>query len=696
MSPDEIMTATDTETLARPRRVVSMRLILSFAAAALVALSVIALGTVSERNIREMLMSEAEARLLLEASNLAHLSADILLDDFPELTLNPVITDIRAKRGDLELVTVLDHQGLIVGHADVRRYGTRLAVLDSLSPATTSLDLAAGEVFLGNDALLAAAVESRLADGRPVGRAVIGLRRETIEARVAGARRQMVLVSALLLAVGLAATVGFMHVLLRPVAALRAGLERIGHGELDRPMHLRDRTELGLLADTVDEMAARIRASQRDLVEKERLAHEMDLAQDIQQSLLPDSYTSVGDFVIEGAYMAAAEVGGDYFDIFELPDGRHGCIIADVAGKGLGGCLVTSMLAVLIRSLRDRHASPRDLLVGLEEGLQDQLAPGVFVTAFYGILDADAGVLTYASAAHSPLMVCRAADGAVETYETKGIPIGAMRGGLLAGTLEDRTLELAPGDFVLQYTDGLNEAPHEQTEEELGFERVAEILKREAVHGRRTVLTALQQVVRAWTGDRPQSDDLTLLAVSREGAAHRRLADDLAAFGSDQELKDAMADAPHVKLPPEMERLEDIGAWLRDVFPPACIPDEEIELVETGLYELCANIIEHGYTYEGNRRGLDIWWRVEEGEGSDRRCGHFLIRDRGTPFDPEDWTPPDLGDRVERLKGRGLGLLIVDKLVSHKTYLAGTGAGNLYLVRFNALLSGANAEATHV
>lgn len=694
------MSASDLESsapaLIQPRRVISMRLIVSLAASALVALSVIAVGTVAEKNTRAMLMSEVEARLLLEASNLAHLSVEALLDDFPELTLNPVISEIRAKRHDLAVVAVLDRQGLIVGNADARRYGTRLAVLDSLAPVTTSLDLDPDEVFLGNAGMLAAAVDAHLSDGQVVGRAVVGLRRDTIDALVTRARRQMMLVSAGLLALGLAASVLFMRMLLRPVAVLRRGLERIGLGDLDTPMQLKDRTELGLLADTVDEMAARIRASQRDLVEKERLAHEMDLAQDIQQSLLPDSYTVAGDFVIEGSYQAAAEVGGDYFDIFDLPDGRVGCIIADVAGKGLGGCLVTSMLAVLIRSLRERYASPSELLVALEEGLQEQLAPGVFITVFYGLLDAETGVLTYASAAHSPLLVYRAADGSVETHETRGIPVGAMRGGLLASTLDDRTLELAPGDFVLQYTDGLNEAPHAETQAEFGFERIAEIVKREVGRGRRTVLTALQDAVTVWSGELPQSDDLTLLALSREGAAHRRIANGLTGFGSDAELRTAMDGAPHLKLPPDLASLDAIGGWLGGTFDTGGLTGEELDLLETGLYEICANIIEHGYGADGNPRGLDVWWRAEAETGPDLLRGHFLIRDRGAPFDPVGWTPPDLGDRVTRMKGRGLGMLIVDKLISDRTYLADTAVGNLYLVRFNALLGSANTEDMHV
>lgn len=687
------------EGLAKTRRVVSMRLIVSAASSALVALCVIGVGAVSEKNTRELLSSEVEARLLLEASNLANLSVDALLNDFPELTLNPVVSDIQVKRPDLAVVTVLDHQGLIKGHADVRMYGMRLALLDSLVPVASSLDLEAGEVFLGNEHLLVAAVDAMHADGQHLGRAVVGLQRDTFETLVTRARQQVILVSALLLIVSLTVSVLLMRQLMRPIGALRKGLERIGHGDLDSPMNLNDRTELGLLADTVDEMAARIRESQRDMVEKERLAHEMDLAQDIQLSLLPDAHTVAGEFVIEGSYQAAAEVGGDFFDVFHLPDGRVGCIIADVAGKGLGGCLVTSMLAVLIRSQRNRFESPRELLIALEEGLVDQLAPGVFVTAFYGILDAQSGTLTYASAAHSPLLVYRAQGGEVERFETRGIPIGAVRGGVLATTLDDERIELAAGDLALQYTDGLNEAPHAHTEEEFGFDRIVEVLETASGSGRRVLLRTLQEETRRWSGNLPQSDDLTLLAISREGAVHRRVADVVTGFTSDEDLLDNLLQALHLKLNADLDHLDEIGRWM-DLTPGLKgIPAQQRALLETGLYEICANIAEHGYGGD-TERSLDIWWQPDAGIDTDTPPtllqGHFLIRDRGEPFDPANWTPPDLSDQATRLKGRGLGMLVVDKLASDKTYLPNTAVGNLYLVRFKSQQDCEQSEEIHV
>ena len=323
----------------------------------------------------------------------------------------------------------------------------------------------------------------------------------------------------------------------------------------------------------------------------------------------------------------------------------------------------------------------------------------MFVTAFYGILDADQGKLTYASAAHSPLLVYRAAGGGVERFETRGIPIGAVRGGVLATTLDDACIELAPGDLALQYTDGLNEAPHAHTEEEFGFERVVEVIEQASGSGRRVLLNTLQEATRRWSGELPQSDDLTLLAICREGAVLRRVTDLVTGFTCDEDLLDNLLHALHLKLNADLDQLDEIGRWMDQTPGLKGIPAEERALLETGLYEICANIAEHGYGGDVER-SLDIWWQPDDGVDSDTPPtllqGHFLIRDRGEAFDPADWTPPDLSDQATRLKGRGLGMLVVDKLASDKTYLPNTAVGNLYLVRFKSMQDSEQSEEIHV
>src|SRR4029079_7492546 len=113
--------------------------------------------------------------------------------------------------------------------------------------------------------------------GQRLGTASVALRRGYVERAVAAARREQLVLVGLVLAAGIVLAFGVLTLLLRPIGALRAGLERIGRGDLDTPIGITDRTELGLLADTVDAMAGQLKEAQREVLEKERLAHEVEL-----------------------------------------------------------------------------------------------------------------------------------------------------------------------------------------------------------------------------------------------------------------------------------------------------------------------------------------------------------------------------------------------------------------------------------
>ncbi len=690
-------------------RVVSMRLILGVAAVALTAVAVLGVGHVAERHSRATLSQEMEGRLLLEARNLALVAADALLAEFPELTLVPVVSEMQQGRQDLAYVAVLDRQGLVQGHLDARRLDTPFTELAALTPVTARLPLAAQERLLGDAEHLAAVVPVALSDGRSLGTAVVGLRRAYLEQQVTRERRTLLALTGVLAALASGLAFGLTTLLLRPLSALRAGLARIGRGDLDTPVSVPGRTELSLLAGAVNGMARQLKASQEQLIEKERLAHEMELARSVQESLMPKADTAAGEFTVTGLYQAAAEVGGDYWDVFRRRDGRLGVAIADVAGKGLGGCLVTSMLAVLLRSLREEHDSPAALLAAVEERLLDSLRPGVFVTLFYGLLDPDSGRFTFASAAHSPLLVWRAGAGELEWHRTRGIPLGAVRGrrGALAATLDDVVLDLGPGDLLVQYTDGLNEARDAALRQEFGLERIGQLVRKAAPRGAAAVRQELQSGLRAWTGERAPDDDLTLLVVGRQAAAPAAGAGTGAGTGADADadwrrLLDEFHGGPALTLPANLGALDRLRPWLDELPGLVGAAAEACGLAESSLYELCANVIEHGQP-GGERTAIEIRWRpaapggaappaaaaTATTEDAAGEGGWFLVQDRGKVYDLGGWRPPDLADSAVRRRGRGLGLQIVHAAMRQVRYLPGTPAGNLTLLRFAPAADGA-------
>lgn len=654
----------------------SIRWIVAVAAVLLTAGAVVSVGAVAERNTRRALTAEIETRLLLDARTLALASTGAMLGDYPELTLHPLAKELLARQPELTVIVVADNQGVVQGHPDVRSLGQSYSLPARLRPIEDARRLARGETLGEDGGTLLAAVPVTHPDGRRLGLAVVGMPRSYLDGVITDARRQQIAVLALFLAAAVAVPLILVAQLLRPVATLRHGIERIGRGELDRPVVLRDRTELGLLAAAINQMALELKRAQTDLVERERLAHEMELAQRIQTSLLPKGTTRAGGFVIQGYHRPAAEVGGDYYDVFDRPDGTIGVVVADVAGKGLAGCLVMSMVFSLLRAYRDGIASPASLLALVDRRLCETLEPGSFVTLFYGVLDPGGRRITYASAGHNPLVRYQARNRSVTHLATRGIPIGAVRGGAIAATLEDRTLELEPGDILVQYTDGVNESMNARAEQ-FGLERLGQTVAAAAAGGAPSVIEAVVAAIGGWTDHAPPGDDETLLVIAHEAQANAGVAPEtLSPADSEELLRNARGQGRTWTLPARMEALEGIGAWLRSCPPASALSERELGLLTTALYEVCANIVEHGYR-EDPSRSLDIGWVSDE-----RGEAMFLVRDDGAPFAPPAAADLDFGDPSVRSKGRGIGLQIIRRATRQAAHFPGTREGNITVLRF--------------
>jgi anti-sigma regulatory factor (Ser/Thr protein kinase) len=276
----------------------------------------------------------------------------------------------------------------------------------------------------------------------------------------------------------------------------------------------------------------------------------------------------------------------------------------------------------------------------------------------------------------------------VEWHPTRGIPLGAMRGGPLRQTLEDHTLELAHGDLIAQFTDGISEAFDRGGTEPFGIDRVEQAVREHAALGASEVVKALGTAVAEWSAGEPQ-DDETLLVVSRlplaageTPAAGRERRDPLA------QLAEARAAGAPLVLHASLESLATLGPWLERAPDLAELDADLRSRVELALYEVCANIAEHGLGFDESRQ-FDLWWVPATGPrllGTDVdarvRAGYFLLRDDGYPFSPGRWQPRDLGDPALRLRGRGLGLDLIHLAMDEVAYRPATMAGNITVLTF--------------
>lgn len=251
----------------------------------------------------------------------------------------------------------------------------------------------------------------------------------------------------------------------------------------------------------------------QEMLDRQRLEREFQLAREIQQTFLPSQIPDTPGWDLDVRWQPARQVGGDFYDYFLRPDGKLAFVIADVSNKGLAASLYMTVTRTLIRATALESDSPAETLEHVNDLMLMDSQNGLFVTTFYGILDLDTGILTYSIAGHNPPLVLRYADRQVESLDKGGIALGALE----SISLSDRILDLHPGDCLLSYTDGVTEA-FNGSDEMYGDERLIEILTGLIGRPASKVLEDLEADLQAFRGDAPLSDDTTILAICRSGS----------------------------------------------------------------------------------------------------------------------------------------------------------------------------------
>jgi serine phosphatase RsbU (regulator of sigma subunit)/predicted ester cyclase len=255
-------------------------------------------------------------------------------------------------------------------------------------------------------------------------------------------------------------------------------------------------------------------ALEQQMRERERAEQELEVARTIQQASLPDEVPTLEGWQINPYFQPAREVGGDFYEFFELDDGRVGFAVGDATGKSVPAALVMTATCAFLGGVAtaSRSSSPGEVLAQVNEAALTRIPPNMFVTCFYGVLDPKSGHFSYANAGHN-LPCCCHEEGAVTELKARGMPLGLMPG----MSYDENETVLVPGESVLFYTDGLIEA-HNSRGEMFGTPRLRSLLSERFESGRGLSATLLDELER-FTGERwEQEDDITLLTLRRSTA----------------------------------------------------------------------------------------------------------------------------------------------------------------------------------
>ncbi len=410
------------------------------------------------------------------------------------------------------------------------------------------------------------------------------------------------------------------------------------NGILELP-GLDTRDELGHLYRSIRQMESDIYTYIDDLTavtaEKERIGAELDVAKNIQASMLPcifPAFPERTELDIYATMTPAKEVGGDFYDFFFVDDDKLAMVMADVSGKGVPAALFMVIAKTLLKNVTQTGLSPKEVLEKVNNELCENNEAEMFVTVWLGILEISTGKLTCANAGHE-YPVLRRAEGDYELIKDKH---GFVLAGMEGSRYKEYEIQIEPGDRLFLYTDGVAEATNAHNEL-YGTDRMLDALNRNKDVSCEVLLHRMKEDIDAFVGEAPQFDDITMLSLELKPQNNPIM--------------------KKLKLSPTPESMEQVLAFVEQELEAAGIPRKVIAQMNIAVDEIFSNIARYSGASEAT-----VGVTVEE----ERLILRFA--DNGCPYDPRKRPDPDTNLSAEERDIGGLGFYIVKKSMDTVEY----------------------------
>jgi serine phosphatase RsbU (regulator of sigma subunit) len=329
----------------------------------------------------------------------------------------------------------------------------------------------------------------------------------------------LAIVGALMFMLAVITSIFLSRGLSKPLIELARGAREFGAGNLSYRLRMRRKDEFNELAQSFNAMAISIQEYVHELSEesarRERLESEFRIAAELQRTLLPEAPPEVESVHLTGWSQASKEVGGDFYDYIELPDGKVAIVVGDATGKGLSAALLSTQCASILRTLAGQGLAPDELLSRTNAEFYKRIgATHRFVTLFLLTVDPRTREATYSSAGHPPALLARADTGQVQWLECEaGYPLGIVP----EAAFGRETITLGPRDTIVVYSDGLTDAKN-PAEEMFGDRRLEEAVRNAGECGTEELMHELRSRAAAHMNGKDPIDDMTVVIFQFEPA----------------------------------------------------------------------------------------------------------------------------------------------------------------------------------
>ncbi len=353
---------------------------------------------------------------------------------------------------------------------------------------------------------------------RKIGIARIGYSTKSIFKSIQDVKNKIIITSLIIMLgtilLGIIGSIILASFTTKPIKHLVDGIRRIGQGNLDYVIPLRNKDEIGYLAKEFNKMTGHLKEYQKILIEREVEQNQLEVAKNIQKSLIPLKNYITPQLHIAGFSRTVFGVGGDYYDYFPISEDKMGIIISDVFGKGIPASLVMVVIRTLLHTYSESTIiqSTAKVVSAINKKVGADFHEEQYATLFFIIINFKTGRMMCTNAGHGPLTIFRRDEGKFLTRDFGEVPVG------MTPEMEYTQFEtmLKKGDLILLNTDGITEAENPSGEQYKDKRLKLSIIENKN-HDAETIVSNVVKQVDTFTGTAPQHDDMTLIIIDYKG-----------------------------------------------------------------------------------------------------------------------------------------------------------------------------------
>ncbi len=400
---------------------------------------------------KKSLTNEVKMRGLSIAGNLADNMADFMLTG-DELAMARIMSDTMNNKG-MKYAFVTDEDSIIRSHNNINMVGKKhmkSGTIKKLVGDTNKVTLRGGEKH-GKvlDFTVPVVAKGRL----KLGDVHVGISYSVVEEVINRAYRNVIIITAIALVLGIIGAFVLGITLTGPINRLAKGAKIVGTGNLDHKIKVKSKNELGALANIFNMMTRDLKSAQQAVIKQQVMEKELELAKEIQLSLIPSQLPEIKGYETAAFYRAAKEVGGDYYDVLPLAAEKYGVVMGDVSGKGVPAALIMAIARSILRSEAGEKMDSVETVKRLNSLIFNDMKPGMYITLFYGALDTKKNTLDIVSAGHNDTLIYKNKDKAVLSVNPKGFGVGLDPGKRFDKKVKSEAVDIKKGDSIVVYTD---------------------------------------------------------------------------------------------------------------------------------------------------------------------------------------------------------------------------------------------------